>query len=233
MLCPGDLTLRIVLDMLIYNKSNTKGAGVGSNTDGFVATVEALDPASEAGIAGAAIIRLLHLDVPAPTAFAAADEMMHINAVRGLLDAAVKAASDLKQMRNERLYNAMIADELDEGFNRKGRTIFFTSTNEVTARDELGGRTNPLLHEWLVDHGMGNIIKEDINYQSLQSNVNEWLTKNPIEFYVNGEALEGEQLLDALAIDAEELEQRIADTEQLRAMVEIKSKPMVGMRKKA
>jgi hypothetical protein len=203
---------------------------VGDKVDGFRAKLKAMPEDSPLRALGVEIGRALHTKAAPGDFFAMADMVMQLEDVKRLIDSASRAANEEFERRKRELYEKMLSEET-QSFSRKGKSFYQTTNTFVKAREELGGRTNPELKEWLEDNKLGDIVKQDIHYQTLQGSVNDWIDKNPIEVVRNGDNLDGQELLDALGITQEEYDNLTEQHARLRELCDIGETYTVGMRK--
>lgn len=203
---------------------------MGDKLDGYRAKLNAMPEDSPLRILGVEIGRAMGTKSTPTTDKGYAALLLELEALKKIVDAALAAINEEYKRRKNQLYEIMLAEETTS-FTCKGKTFYQTTETWVKAKDELGGRTNPDLKAWLEEVELGNIVKQDINYQTLQGSVNEWLTRNPIEFVKNGDYLEGQELLDALGLTAEEYETLKAQHARVRELCDIGESHTVGMRK--
>lgn len=149
--------------------------------------------------------------------------------------AAFSAAVDgyLKQVELE-LYEKM-QKQGPRRFECDGMMFGPTHTNIVKARPELGGTGNPDLKQWFIDVDLPDIAAGTINANTMKSAVNEWMKNHPTTAVKAGEhddeELRGEELLSALGIDQEELDERLELRGRLDGMLEIGQQPTLSVRK--
>lgn len=203
---------------------------MGEKIDGYRAKLKAMpedDPLRAVGVAMGNQLQTKHR--PADM-FAMADGIMHLKQLKSLADAFSKAVNEQLDSRKKELYDNMLSTET-QSFSRKGQAFYQTTETWVKAKDELGGRTNPDLKKWLEENELGGIVKQDINYQTLQGTVNEWIAKNPIEVVKHGDLLEGAELLEALGVEQEEYDVLVQQHARIRELCDIGESFTVGMRK--
>lgn len=205
---------------------------MGSKVDGFVAAVEKLRFDDQNGIIGREIIEAMRLNVESDGVFDAADELQAIRELKAMLKLATEAVNEQVELRSEQLYDEMLATET-QNFARRGFTFYLTVDRYVQARKELGGTSNPELVEWLEENELGELAKKNVNANSLRSAVNTWLEDNPVEAIVDGEELEGDELLEHLGLTEDEYQERQERLCSLLELVNLTEKPTVGVRKAA
>jgi hypothetical protein len=205
---------------------------MGSKVDGFVAAVEKTRFDDPLGIIARGIIEEMRLDVQPDGVFDAADETRQIQSLKDILKTAAEAVQEQLDQRKAELYDEMLATET-QSFSRKGQTYYLTVERYVQAKKELGGTSNPDLVEWLEENELGDIAKKNVNAQSLRSAVNTWLEDHPVEAVIDGEELEGEELLEHLGLDADGYQERNEKILELLELVNLVEKPTVGARKAA
>lgn len=187
-------------------------------------------PTDEIDKMAAKLVDLVTPDPDGGDVFSLADELLRLDQAKSILKYAAEACEEVLGETNAILYDEMLANET-QNFSKSGKTFYLTSQTYVQAKPEAGGTANPELIAWLRDNGRGEIAKESVNANSLRAAVNEWRKQNPTTAVVDGDFVEGEELLAALDIDAEELIVRRTEHERLNQLVNFTEKPTVGLRK--
>jgi hypothetical protein len=205
---------------------------MGSKVDGFVAGVEKLRHEDILRVIGDTIIEAMRLDADSDGVFDAADELQSIRELKALLKVAVEAVNEQVDDRAVYLYDEMLATET-QNFARKGQTFYLTVDRYVQAKKELGGTSNPDLVAWLEENELGELAKKNVNANSLRSAVNAWLEDHPVEAVIDGEELEGDELLEHLGLSVDEFSERNERILELLELVNLTEKPTVGVRKAA
>ncbi len=203
---------------------------MGSKIDGFVALADRTRGDDPVGLAAHELIELLWIEDAPANLFESADTLQHIRQAKDMLKAASEAVNERHEEVSQRLYNDMVEQGM-QNFSRNGLSFYLTTERFVQANKELGGTSNPDLVEWLESNELGDIAKRNVNAQSLRSAVNEWLKDNPVEAVVDGDELDGDDLLTHLGLKAGEYKDRTARREALLELVILSEKPKVGIRK--
>lgn len=206
---------------------------MGEKVAGFQALLKKVRMDDPLGYAASVVFDLLHVPeegTPGPDGmFQLADELLHLEGVKALAKLLDETVREVMEERNEALYQEMVREEMPR-FSRKGKLFHLTKQTFVQAKKELGGTSNPDLVSWLEDNEMGGIAKKNVNANSLRAAVNEWVEKHPIVAHVDGDELEGAELLAHLGLDEEAFDKRVAEHERLNDLVNFTEKPMVGLK---
>lgn len=202
---------------------------MGAKVDAYRALLKAMAADHQLRPVGVALGNELQTKHRPAEMLAMADGIMHLDQLKKLVDKASEAVNEQVKTRRLELYEYMLANEV-ERFARKGKSFYQDTDTWVKAREDLGGRTNPDLRDWLERNELGNIVKQDINYQTLQGTINEWLKTNPVDAVVDGDFVHGDRLLEHLAITADELAERRAQRDRIHELCDIGESHTVGMR---